>query len=45
MMGRGIALVADDEAEAEAEGQTIVITVYEPDPMLWDAAFKRRRKS
>ncbi len=29
---------------AEAEDATIVITVYEPDPELWDAAFEKRRR-
>ncbi len=33
-------LVAD---KAEAR-ELIVITVYEPDPALWDEAFRRRRK-
>jgi len=28
----------------EAEQETIVITVYEPDPLQWDATFKRRVK-
>ena len=26
------------------EDETIVITVYEPNPLLWDASFKRRRR-
>ncbi len=28
---------------AVAENETIVITVYEPDPELWDAGFESRR--
>jgi hypothetical protein len=27
-----------------ADDETIVITVYEPDPVLWDASFRRRRR-
>ena len=27
-----------------ADDETIVITVYEPDPFLWDASFRRRRR-
>ena len=27
-----------------AEDETIVITVYEPDPALWDETFRRRRR-
>ena len=30
-------------AENAADNQTIVITVYEPDPVQWDESFKRRR--
>jgi Domain of unknown function (DUF4258) len=33
-------LVADNAADQE----TIVVTVYEPDPGLWDRAFRRRRR-
>jgi hypothetical protein len=33
-------VVADDAASATA----IVVTVYEPDPALWQPGFKRRRK-
>jgi hypothetical protein len=29
-------------AQNVAEDETIVITVYEPDPLFWDARFKRR---
>ncbi len=32
-------IVADDEKGGEA----VVVTVYEPDPQLWDADFKRRK--
>jgi hypothetical protein len=31
-------------ADATAERQTIVITVYEPDPVLWWPGFRRRRR-
>ena len=31
-------------AQNAAEDETIVITVYEPDPFLWDVGFKRRRR-
>jgi hypothetical protein len=31
-------------AQNVAEDETIVITVYEPDPLHWDASFKRRRR-
>jgi len=27
-----------------ADDETIVITVHEPDPFLWDASFRRRRR-
>jgi len=36
--------VAVNSAQNVAEGETIIITVYEPDPLLWDASFKRRRR-
>jgi hypothetical protein len=29
---------------AIAEHEIIVITVYEPDPALWDSGFERRRR-
>lgn len=32
-------------AEDAAGGPTIVITVYEPDPVLWQPGFRRRRKA
>jgi hypothetical protein len=38
--GRLLHVVAADHANAE---ETFVITVYEPDPARWDAAFRRRR--
>lgn len=31
-------------AQNEKDEETIVITVYEPDPKRWDADFKRRKK-
>jgi hypothetical protein len=37
---RPIHVVAVDNT---AEDETIVITVYEPDPRLWEPGFKRRR--
>lgn len=27
-----------------ADNETIIITVYEPDPALWDETFRRRRR-
>ena len=36
---RALHVVADDDEE---EGQTIVITSYEPDPESWDETFRRR---
>ena len=33
-------LVADNAADQE----TVVVTVYEPDPGRWDRAFRRRRR-
>jgi hypothetical protein len=30
-------------AQNDADDETIVVTVYEPDPFLWDAGFRRRR--
>ena len=38
--GRPIHVVAAENASAR---ETIVITVYEPDPIRWDSDFKRRR--
>lgn len=37
--GRPLHVVAAHDA---AGGRTIVITVYEPDPALWDATFRNR---
>lgn len=37
---RPLHIVAADNSEA---AEVIVITVYEPDPALWHADFKRRR--
>lgn len=31
-------------ADNTADGETIIITVYEPDPMRWDPSFRRRIK-
>jgi hypothetical protein len=38
--GRPVHVVAAENASAR---ETIVITVYEPDPIRWDSDFKRRR--
>ena len=38
--GRPIQIVVADNHQAQ---ETIVITVYEPDPKRWDATFRRRR--
>jgi hypothetical protein len=27
-----------------ADDELVVITVYEPDPLLWDSGFRRRRR-
>lgn len=40
--GRILHVVAADNA---ADGVTIVITTYEPDPRLWQADFRTRRTS
>ena len=32
-------------ADVDDEGATVIVTVYEPDPRVWDADFKRRRQS
>jgi hypothetical protein len=39
--GRVIHVVAADDAEVD---ETIVITTYEPDPAVWEADYKTRRK-
>jgi hypothetical protein len=39
--GRPIHVVAADNPE---EDQIIVITVYEPDPTLWEPDFRRRKQ-
>ncbi len=31
-------------ADNQQEGETIVVTVYEPDPALWEAGFRRRKQ-
>jgi len=38
--GRAIHVVAADNLE---EDETIVVTVYEPDPTLWEPGFRRRK--
>ena len=38
---RPIHVVAADDVQGD---QTIVITVYEPDPQRWDSSFKRRKR-
>jgi Domain of unknown function (DUF4258) len=40
--GRPLHVLAADHA---ADRETVVVTVYEPDPALWDRAFRRRRRS
>lgn len=32
-------------ADNRAADETIVVTVYEPDPALWRPGFRRRRKA
>ena len=32
-------------AENSRAHETIVVTVYEPDPLLWEAGFRRRRQA
>ncbi|MFQ5773903.1 MAG: DUF4258 domain-containing protein [Kiloniellaceae bacterium] len=39
---RPLHVVAADNAEA---GETVVITVYEPDPASWNRDFRRRKQS
>ena len=39
--GRPLHVVVADNAEVQ---ETIVITVYEPDPRLWEPEFRRRRR-
>ena len=31
-------------ADNEDDGETIVVTVYEPDPALWQPGLRRRRR-
>jgi len=40
--GRPIHVVAADNVEAH---ETIVITVYEPDPRPWEPGFQQRRRA
>jgi len=42
MPGKPLHVVAADDVAAQ---YTIVITVYEPDPGLWDATFRQRKTS
>ena len=37
---RPIHVVAADDAES---GETFVVTVYEPTPLLWEAGFRRKK--
>ena len=39
--GRAIHVVAADNLE---DDEIVVITVYEPDPTLWEADFRRRKQ-
>jgi hypothetical protein len=39
---RPLHVVASDDSNTN---ETIVITVYEPDPAQWEASFSRRRKA
>lgn len=39
--GRPIHVVVADNAETQ---ETIVITVYEPDPRQWEPGFRQRRR-
>jgi hypothetical protein len=39
--GRALHVVVADN---EDDGETIVVTAYEPDPALWQPGFRRRRK-
>jgi hypothetical protein len=39
--GRALHVVVADGAD---DGETIVVTVYEPDPALWRPGFRRRRR-
>ena len=39
--GRVIHVVAADDAKSD---ETIIITTYQPDPAVWEADYKTRRK-
>ena len=39
---RPLHVVAAENAEAH---ETIIVTVYEPDPLLWEPGFRRRRQT
>jgi Domain of unknown function (DUF4258) len=40
--GRGLHVVVADDAN---DDETVVVTVYEPDPALWRPGFRRRRRT
>lgn len=40
--GRALHVVLADDAD---DDQAIVVTVYEPDPALWQPGFRRRRRT
>ena len=42
---RGVRPIHVVFADNEAERETIIITVYEPDPDRWEPGFETRRKS
>lgn len=44
MLGRSGRVLHVCAAEEPATKETIVITVYEPDPVKWETDFKTRRK-
>ncbi len=41
VQGRPIHVVAADN---QAAGETVIITVYQPDPQQWKADFRRRKR-
>ncbi len=40
--GRALHVVIADDTDGD---ETIVVTVYEPDPALWQSGFRRRRRT
>jgi hypothetical protein len=42
MFGRGVS--AEDVRAVLESGETIIVTVYEPDGLNWESNFKRRKK-